>query len=81
MGNVIDLPDNDHFSRAVAILASAPPAEFQARVAYVLTGLCEKIDLLQGQVFLLSTAVYGERLTPELRRELAEMLDIDVDVT
>ena len=79
MANVIDLPNNDPFSRAVAILAGAPPAEFQATVATVLTGLCEKITLLQGQAFLLCTMVYGNRLTQELRRELAEQLDIDLD--
>ncbi len=79
MSNVIDLPVQDPYSWAIEIIADAPPDEFQATVATVLTGLCDKISLLQGQVFLLSTLVHGERLTPELRHELAGMLDIDLD--
>ena len=77
MANVIDLPVKNPYSRAVEILAAAPPAEFRATVALVLTELCEKIDLLQGHVFLLSTAVYGERLTPDQRRVLAQQLDVE----
>ncbi len=79
MSNVIDLPVQDPYSRAIEILADAPPDEFQATVATVLTGLCDKINLLQGQVFLLCSVVYGNRLTPPLRHELACMLDIDLD--
>ena len=74
--NVIDLPIKDHYARAVEILAGAPPDEFQATVAHVLTGLCEKIGALQNLVFILCGAVQGPCMTSELRGELAAMLDI-----
>jgi hypothetical protein len=77
--NVIDLPVKDHRFRAFELLASLPPEDFQGTVAAVLTELYEKIAALQSQVFILSTLVHGERLTPELRQELAEVLDVDLN--
>lgn len=82
--NVIDLPVYDHFSRAAEILAGASPEEFQVTVATVLSELQEQIGKLQNLVFLLygmECDLRGAPLTPEQRRELAGLLDVDLDVT